>query len=100
MGVLLQPGEAEPLVAPVLPEVAVHRIVLREKEAHSPSLKVPSVEEMYHVLLRDGTHAFDVDVDDDLGRVACEIYHEELNISSSVDKWDLRFWNPRNSDRV
>ena len=30
VGVLLQPGEAEPLVAPVLSEVAVHRIVLKE----------------------------------------------------------------------
>ena len=40
VGVLLQPGEAEPLVAPVLPEVAVHRIVLREKEAQSPSLNL------------------------------------------------------------
>ena len=30
VGVLLQPGEAEPLVAPVLSEVAVHRIVLEE----------------------------------------------------------------------
>ena len=25
----------------------------------------------YHVLLRDGTHALDVDVDDHLGRVPC-----------------------------
>ena len=30
VGVLLQPGEAEALVAPVLSEVAVHRIVLEE----------------------------------------------------------------------
>ena len=41
------------------------------------------VEQIYHVLLRDGAHAFDVDVDDDLGGVACEM---RLNISSSVDK--------------
>ena len=34
MGVLLEPGEAEPLVAPVLSEVAVHRIVLEEGEEH------------------------------------------------------------------
>ena len=32
VGVLLQPGEAEALVAPVLSEVAVHRIVLEEGE--------------------------------------------------------------------
>ena len=37
-----------------------------------------SSEEIYHVLLRDGAHAFDVDVDDDLGGVACEISHERL----------------------
>ena len=42
---------------------------------------MPSVEEIYHVLLRDGSHAFDVDVDDDLGGVACE--HEGLNFKLS-----------------
>ena len=38
VGVLLQPGEAEPLVAPVLPEVAVHGIVLLDKETYFSSL--------------------------------------------------------------
>ena len=38
VGVLLQPGEAEPLVAPVLSEVAVHRIVLRERESKTANL--------------------------------------------------------------
>ena len=28
-------------------------------------------ESVYHVLLRDGAHALDVDVDDHIGRVSC-----------------------------
>ena len=37
VGVLLEPGETEPLIAPVLSEVAVHRIVLEEDDLFVPS---------------------------------------------------------------
>ena len=38
----------------------------------------------YHVLLRDRSHAFDVDVDDHLGRVPCGVSDRKMKLSTEI----------------